>query len=185
MTVHLANTPVLETERLILRAPIASDFEVCSGFMQSQRAEFVGGPYTAESAWRAMGHIIGHWVMRSWGLFVFADRDTGRPMGTVGPYFPEGWAERELGWTVWSPSDEGKGYVSEAARRARVFAFETLGWDTAVSYINPANARSIAVAERLGCVLDTDAPLPDMDGWAGTLVYRHPNTNTVQTGGQS
>jgi RimJ/RimL family protein N-acetyltransferase len=89
----------------------------------------------------------------------------------TGPWFPEGWPEHELGWSVWNPAVEGKGFAFEAAKAARDFAWTELGWAGAVSYIDPGNDRSIALARRMGAVLDEDAASPG-DGEA--LVFRHP-----------
>ena len=176
MTVALADTPVLETARLILRAPQAGDVAPGMAFLQSDRARFVGGPVPADKAWRAMGHVIGHWVMRGWGLFIVTRKDTGAPVGTAGPWRPEGWPEAEIGWTVWRDADEGRGYAAEAARAAIGHAFGALGWETAVSYIDPDNARSIALADRLGAVHDPAAAAPE----PGTLVFRHPRPEAPQ-----
>ncbi|MFC7703030.1 GNAT family N-acetyltransferase [Plastorhodobacter daqingensis] len=168
MSIALSNTPVLRTERLVLRAPGPQDWESCAAFMASDRARYVGGPLSRDKAWRSFGHLIGHWVLRGWGMFVFCDG--ARPLGMVGPWFPEGWPEREIGWSVWAPEAEGKGYAAEAARAARDHAFTTLEWNTAVSYIDPPNRRSVALAERLGARLDPQAtPLPG----GPCLVYRH------------
>ena len=65
--------------------------------------------------------------------------------------------------------------LTSAAEAARTHVFETLGWDTAVSYIDPQNARSIALAERLGAVRDDSAARPHPDD----LVYRHPKPEAV------
>lgn len=175
MTVSLAHTPVVETDRLILRAPQASDVEPSIAFLMTDRSQYMGGPYTRFQGWRTMGHFIGHWVMRGYGLFVFCDKTTGQPLGATGPFFPEGWVEPEFGWSCWSPEAEGTGLVHEAAQAARGWAYDSLGWTTAVSYIDPDNARSIALAERLGARLDPQAGVPDLDGWEGTLVFRHPS----------
>lgn len=170
------DTPVLTTERLILRAPKAQDWDAWLGFHCSDRASFVGGgpKMTARESWRAFGHVIGHWVMRGYGMFVFTAKDDDIALGMTGPWFPEGWAEREIGWTIWSQAAEGKGYAAEAARAAINHAFSDLGWDTAVSYIDPDNARSIALAKRLGARLDPDAAQPDMGDDKRIEVYRHP-----------
>ncbi|MGV6849736.1 MAG: GNAT family N-acetyltransferase [Marinibacterium sp.] len=173
MSVTLANTPVLETDRLILRAPEAQDWEPCAAFLSHDRAQYVGGPLTRDKAWRSMGHIAGHWVLRGYGLFVITDKATGAALGVAGPYFPEGWAEHELGWSLWPAHAEGRGIAFEAVTAARAYAFTTLRWTTAVSYIDPNNTRSIALAERLGARLDPDAALPGRPEWLGTLVYRH------------
>lgn len=173
MTPHLADTPVLETERLILRAPKASDFEALAPFVMSDRSVYVGGGADKDRthAWRVLAILTGHWDLRGWGTFVAVEKTTDAPVGSMGPWFPEGWPEREFGWTIWTEEAEGKGYAFEAMTRVRRHAYADLGWDTAVSYIAPKNARSIALAERLGCVLDPDADTPDDDD---TLVYRHP-----------
>ena len=89
-------------------------------------------------------------------------------------WFPADWPETEIGWIMFE-GGEGKGYAFEAAEAARTHVFETLGWDTAVSYIDPHNARSIALAERLGAVRDDSAERPHPDD----LVYRHPKPEAV------
>ena len=175
MTVALCNTPVLETERLILRAPRHGDYDHWEPFALSERAQYIGGPYARKQAWRGFGHAIGHWVMRGWGSFVFTFKDDDRPLGMTGPWYPVGWPEKELGWTLWHADLEGTGIVFEAAARARDYAFHDLGWDTAVSYVDAPNKRSIALAERLGAVRDPDAQIMELDDdGPDVLVYRHP-----------
>ncbi len=161
----------INTPRLSLRLPRMADWPVWERFAMSQRAQFIGGPYDQRQAWRTFAHVAGQWMLRGYGSFVFCEKDTDAALGMTGPWHPADWPEREIGWTVWTPKAEGKGYAFEAAQAARAYAYATLGWDTAVSYIAPGNARSIALAERLGCTLDTDAAQPDH---APCLVYRHP-----------
>ena len=183
MIPYLAETPVLETARLILRAPIASDWEPALAFMVTQRAQYMGGPYERSDAWRGFNHVVGHWVTRGYGMFTYCDKTTGRPMGFVGPFYPEGWTEPEIGWSIWSSEDEGKGFVLEAAQAARGYVYEVLNWSTAISYIDPDNARSMALARRLGCEIDPNGTLPDGKDWPGTLVFRHPSPDTFVEGG--
>ena len=167
---HL-DTPVLHTSRLTLRAPQARDWPAMAGFLTSERAAHVGGPVTRERAWRSFGHVVGHWMLRGYGMFFLTETGADDAIGMAGPWFPEGWPEQEIGWSVFAPAAEGKGYAAEAARAALAHAFGPLGWRTAVSYIDPANARSIALAERLGATTDTSAATPDPAD--PTLVYRH------------
>jgi RimJ/RimL family protein N-acetyltransferase len=87
------------------------------------------------------------------------------------PERPPEYPERELGWVILE-GFEGKGYAFEAAKLARAYAFETLKFETLVSYIDPDNARSIRLAEKLGAVRDDKAARPEGDG---CLVYRHAN----------
>jgi len=118
---------------------------------------------------------LGHWDIRGWGQFTVVERATGALCGAIGPYFPEGWNEQEIGWFIWEHA-EGKGYAFEAAVASRRFAYETLGWTTAVSNIEAGNARSIRLAEKLGCTLDPDAMKVD----PADLVYRHPGPEVLQ-----
>ena len=169
---YLAGTPVLETERLVLRGPLPSDWPVWRDFAESPRSGFIGGPMDLGRAWRGFCHVVGMWALRGFGSFVFAPKTGGAPLGMAGPWHPEDWPEREIGWTVWSPAAEGKGFAFEAAQAARGYAYGVLGWQTAVSYIHPDNARSIRLAERLGAVRDASAAVPHPED--GTLAFRHP-----------
>jgi RimJ/RimL family protein N-acetyltransferase len=96
---------------------------------------------------------------------------TGETIGSIsvnsGPLFPE----TELGWMVYD-GFTGLGYATEAARAVRDWVFASLGLTTLVSYIDPANAASIRVAQRLGGVIDPDAATPFDEP---DVVYRyHP-----------
>lgn len=170
--IAIAPTPRLTTARLTLRAPQAGDWPHWRAFAGSDRARFVGGPIDEAKSWRAFGHVIGMWVLRGYGTFVFHETGSDQALGMCGPWRPVDWPEAELGWTVWSAQAEGKGFAFEAVQAARDHAFGPLGWTTAVSYIDPQNARSIALAERLGAVVDPTATPPVFDN--PTLVYRHP-----------
>ena len=178
--ITLSPTPVLETERLTLRAPLGSDWPHWRSFYQSDRAQFVGGgsPEPKPGAyWRAFGHLTGHWVMRGFGMFTIVRADTGRAIGMAGPWFPDTWPEHEIGWMLWDDAHEGQGLAAEAAAAVCDHARTHLGWKTAVSYIDLDNARSIALARRLGAVRDPDAAVPPAHPDGGALgVWRHPRT---------
>lgn len=171
MSVQFA-TPTLQTARLTLRGFRASDAEAFVAAFAQDRMQYAGGPMTPKMAWRHFTANIGHWVARGFGMFIVTAKGSDTPMGIVGHWFPHGWAEREVGWVLFDANDEGKGYAFEAAEACVDHAFGPLGWDTAVSYIAPENAGSIALAERLGATLDPDAPKPETS--APCLIYRHP-----------
>jgi RimJ/RimL family protein N-acetyltransferase len=160
--------PTLTTERLALRAPVADDFPAYARLLASPRSKGMGGPHTLRSAWGMFCHDVAGWLLFGHGALMIELRATGECVGQVGinhgPLFPE----KELGWLVYD-GHEGKGYATEAAATLRDWAARARGLDRLVSYIDPGNARSIAVAERLGAVLDPEAPRQD----AGDLVYRH------------
>ena len=171
MTPHLADTPVLRTERLTLRAPAPRDAEAFVAFYQTERSRFVGGPMTPQEAWRFFGTEIGHWALRGFGMFTVTRNEDDATLGIVGHWYPHGWPETEIGWVLLEHA-EGQGFAHEAAKACIDHAWTTLGWSEIVSYIAPENTRSIALAERLGARLDRQAPQPKPD--KPCLVYRHP-----------
>lgn len=165
--------PRLETERLVLRAHIMDDFPPFAAFFASDAARYVGGPLTEARCWHGFAGDVGAWELMGFGCWAVEEKATGAFAGQVGLNRPPHFPESEVGWILMT-GFEGRGYATEAARAARTFAFDTLGWTTAVSYIDPANARSIAVARRLGCDEDPDAGRFD----PVDLVFRHPAPET-------
>ncbi len=167
--------PVVETARLRLRAPKLSDFEAYAAFRASDRTAHVGGPMDRETAFDSFSALIGHWALRGFGRWIVADRETDAPLGYVGPFFPEDWPEPEIAWTVFAAA-EGRGVAYEAAHAARAFAYEKLGWTTAISLTTPQNARSIALARRLGAREDGEYQHQSM---GRLLVWRHPGPESL------
>jgi len=162
--------PVLETERLILRPHRMEDFPAMAAFLASDASRFLGGPYDAERAWQIFGADVGAWELMGFGGWAAEDKATGAFVGQLSLNHPPHFPEREIGWLLFA-GFEGKGYATEGARAVRAFAYGSLGWPTAVSYVNPENSRSIAVARRLGCTEEPQAkPLFPWD-----LVFRHPS----------
>lgn len=142
--------PEIETERLRLRLPKSSDLTAHIAFRASDRSKGVGGPFDAASGFHHLAGIVGQWQLRGYGRWMVADRNTDEPLGIVGIYHPEDWPEPEIGWTLYEGA-EGRGIAQEAAIATRSFAYGTLGWKRIVSLIMNDNARSIRLAERLGC----------------------------------
>jgi RimJ/RimL family protein N-acetyltransferase len=167
----LTGTPVLETDRLTLRAPVLADFDAYAGFFASPRADLVGGPMDRARAWRYFGHHVGHWALRGYGTFFMTPSGGGPAVGMIMAWQPEGYPEREIGWALFNDAAAGQGFAAEGARAVLAHVFGTLGWDTAVSYIAPGNAASIRLAERRGAVPDPQAPQADPAD--PDLIYRH------------
>lgn len=164
----MATIPTLETERLILRPPVLADFHAYAALMASPRAIYMGGPFDTRAAWGMFCHDIACWELFGHGALMLERNTDGVCVGQVGinhgPLFPE----KELGWMLYD-GFEGQGYATEAAIALRDWAFVTLELDSLVSYFDPANAASMAVARRLGAGPDPDAPRQDPED----VVYRH------------
>ena len=162
-----SHIPILETRRLRLRGPEPEDYPNFKATFASYRSRFMGGPLNPYETWMLYAAEIGHWNIRGFGMWMIHDRDTDETYGMAGGWFPAMWPEREIAWIIW-PEKAGHGYALEATHAVRGHLYDALGWDSAVSYIDPKNLDSIRLAERLGAVKDPDAP--SIDG--NDAVYR-------------
>lgn len=160
--------PVLHTTRLVLRPLIMADYPAYAAMQMSDRAAFMGGPQGPKGAWGEFCHEVASWSLFGHGGLAVCRRDDGAVVGTVqinkGPLYPE----TELGWQLYD-GFEGNGYATESAAALRDWAFACLPLDSLVSYTDPNNTASQAVARRLGAVIDPVAPRQD----AEDMVWRH------------
>lgn len=165
----LTGTPVLETERLILRAPRASDWPAFRDYNMSDRARYVGGPKPEFAVFEKFAGYFGHWHLRGFGRLILTARDTAEPLGHVGPLQLNERHLPELTWSLWSHAAEGKGYAFEAARAINRWLFTTLAWAEAKAEIHADNHASHALARKLGgTVIEGDA----IQWMPGATVYR-------------
>jgi len=144
--------PRLSTPRLYLRPLTVADVDPYAAMMADPdvtRYLGDGRPLDRADAWRQLAQFIGHWELRGFGMWGVEQRETGRFLGRIGCYEPEGWPGFEIGYVlardVW-----GNGYAREGAAAALTFAQRVLGREKVISIIRPANAASIAVATSLG-----------------------------------
>ena len=155
----IGNAPVLETERLILRAPTAEDFPAFRDYMTEPATAFVGGPAGPEIAWRMWSVIAGAWTVTGFSMFSVIERSGGRWVGRVGPWAPFGWPAPEVGWGVISAA-QGRGYAVEAAVAAQDRGVDRPGGDDHVQSKAPDNVASQKVATRLGSTNRGPSKLP-------------------------
>jgi RimJ/RimL family protein N-acetyltransferase len=164
----MTEIPTLGTARLTLRAPVAADFPAYRDMVGSERARYMGGPYGGWAAWGMFCHEVACWQIYGHGGLMIDRKSDDVTVGVIeindGPLFPE----KELGWMLYD-GFEGQGFATEAAAALRDWVFATLKLGTLVSYFDRQNARSIAVAKRLGGVLDTAAERQDPED----LVFRY------------
>lgn len=170
MTECLAPIPVIETDRLILRGPRNADLPAFTAYFATPRAEFTGGQRDDVESYRMLMTTAGHWHMRGYGLWVIEDRASGATAGWTGILHHLDWPEPELGWTVFD-GYEGKGIAHEAALAARAHAANRQGIAAPISLIDPDNARSAALATRLGARLEQHS---DLRG-SPVDIWRHPD----------
>jgi RimJ/RimL family protein N-acetyltransferase len=173
----MQSIPEFETQRLRLRAFRNEDFEPMAMFYASEVSKPYGGPCSRDEAWRKFAVYSGHWVLRGYGPWALEAKDSGQFVGLCGLWFPEGFPEPEISWAL-TPGQHGKGYATEAARRALQAAYEHFGWQTAVSVIATDNAASHAVAQRLKAKRERTIAFRG----AQADVYRHVPLDALKSG---
>jgi RimJ/RimL family protein N-acetyltransferase len=151
----------LETPRLKLRMFQLDDWQPLSKMFA--REDFVRytlkDPQTEWASWRILASYVGHWQLRSFGPYAVEEKSSGKLVGPVGLYYPGDWPGLEIMWSI-APEFWGKGYASEAAAKVKQAAIEA-GVERLISLIDPENARSIALAKRLGAVYEKTIPFRD------------------------
>jgi RimJ/RimL family protein N-acetyltransferase len=144
------DTLQVETARLILRVPRVEDLDEWAAMMaDEQAAKFIGGVAPRAVTWRGMMTVIGAWYATGIGMFSVIEKSSGKGVGRLGPWQPEGWPGSEIGWAI-TRECWGRGYAPEGAEAATDWAFEHLGWTDVIHSIDPANAASQQVARKLG-----------------------------------
>ena len=140
----------LETDRLILRQPALDDFEpLCELMGDEVTTRFIGGVQSPPIVWRSLCGIVGHWALRGYGFFSVIEKESGAWLGRIGPWFPHGWPQPEVGWSL-NRASWGRGYATEAAAATMDYVFDELGWRDVIHLIHADNAASQAVAAKLG-----------------------------------
>lgn len=168
----MTRAPTITTDRLTLRHHEMRDIAPLQALFASERSVHMGGPIGPKELWYWVAGEVGSWSLQGFGSWAIELRETGDFVGQVGLNKPSHFPEIELGYLI-LPAFEGQSIAFEAASAARTWGFDALETETIVSYITPANARSIALAKRLGATHDASAPLPEGETSAETAVYRH------------
>lgn len=140
---------MIETERLRLRPITREDRDaLIEIYRDPDVAQFMTpfGPDNADE--RLLAYEQG-WRERRYGVMAIIDRATGVLLGRSGLHYWPQFDETEVGWLLRRDA-WGRGYAAEAARACLAWGFRELGLREITAMIDPRNARSVAVAERLG-----------------------------------
>lgn len=163
-------TPVLSSERIILRGWQDSDFHPYTTLVSDPvMMRFIGGgAISYKEARKEFDGMREQWIDRKIGIFVIADKTSDELLGFTGLFESPLIDEPELSWSL-SAKNHGKGYASEAAVLARNWAFREHNIGPLMSLVHPDNISSKRVAERLGASVESHST------WMGQprLVYRH------------
>jgi RimJ/RimL family protein N-acetyltransferase len=150
-------TPVLETERLRLRAHKASDFSSCLAMWSDPviLRYTIREPSPPPRTWQRLLAYRGHWEIMGHGYWAVEEKTSQRYIGELG--FADFKRDvhtsieglPEIGWSLISAA-HGKGYATEALRAAIAWGDAYLDCTQTVCIIHRENHRSLRVAEKLG-----------------------------------
>lgn len=165
----------LETDRLLLRAPVPDDAELLAPmYADPEVMRFVGDgrPLTRGETERSVKRMIQRWEADGFGLFTAVRKEDAAVIGRVGllVWNAETWepttraeaqdgrTEVEVGYTL-GRDYWGLGYATEAAGAVRDYALRELGADRLIALIIHGNAASENVARKLGLEHERDVLL--------------------------
>lgn len=149
--------PVIETERLRLRAHRPDDFDACRAIWSDPEVvRHIGGkPASGEDAWRRLLTYAGLWRLLGFGYWAIEAKHSGEYVGDIGyaefrrDMLPSLRGMLECGWVL-ARAAQGRGFASEALAAIEAWRREHVPGSRAVCIIAPANRASIRVAEKVG-----------------------------------
>jgi RimJ/RimL family protein N-acetyltransferase len=175
----------LETPRLVLRMPRLDDADAFAEYLgDAEVMRFLGGETVPrENVPAVLQRWLSRWEANGVGPFALERREDGLVLGRAGiiVWDTREWrnstfadagdhAQPELGWAL-GRAHWGSGYATEAASAVRGWARSERGVGRLISLINPANARSARVAQRLGAEPEETITLSDS---SRAVVWVHP-----------
>lgn len=144
---------VLETERLNLRRLTKDDAEFVLELLNDP--SFIkniadrGVRSVADARRYIVERLIAGYEKHGFGMYLVELKETGAPAGICGLVKREELADVDIGF-AFLPRYRAKGYALESASAIKVYALDVLGLKRLVAIVNPDNAGSIKVLEKLG-----------------------------------
>jgi ribosomal-protein-alanine N-acetyltransferase len=155
LTTAFATFPVLETERLTLRAPVPDDAADVFRIMSDPRVIRYFGSAPMQSSAEADQRVAAFTAAFQeqegirWAITL---RENGQFVGTCGFWrLIKAHFRAEIGYEL-APEQWGQGIMPEALHAALSFGFTTMGLHSVEAHIHPANIGSQRVLEKLGFV---------------------------------
>lgn len=155
---------MIQTARLVIRAPIAADFETFWRMNNDPEVKRYTGGVTALSREAALAQH--EESCRTFDglnpaecIFSVEERSAGRCIGCCGFEYSKRLGAVELAYGL-EKSAWGQGYASEAAEAVLRYGFDTLRLDVVTAAVNPENAASERILIKLGMSKTWQLPWP-------------------------
>jgi len=149
---------ILETERLFLRQLTTDDAGFILELLNDPAFIQNIGDRNVRTIEDACSYIL-NGPMKSYaenwfGLYLVVLKETNESIGMCGLIRRDTLEDVDIGYAL-LPDFWAKGYAVEAARATKTYAKEVIGLKRIVAIVDPANAGSIRVLEKLGLRFET------------------------------
>lgn len=150
-------TVLIETERLLIRPLTLDDLDaVHAAFSDPVVMRYIpGGACQLDGSRARLASYIEHQEAHGFSKWAVAERSSGAVIGDCGLKLLEGGPDVELGFHF-AREYWGQGYATEAARACLDWGLRELDRDAIVAIVDPENAASVRVLEKIGM---------ERDGW--------------------
>ena len=151
------NAVSIITDRLLLNKHTREDFDDCAKLWSNPVVtRYIGGePLDIEASWAKFLRSVGHWLVMGFGYWAVREKTTGLLVGEVGfghykrPITKAFSDTPEVGWVL-NPAFHGQGYATEAVSAILDWGDQHLPSKRTVCLIDPDNAASIRLAQKMG-----------------------------------
>ena len=151
--------PLLHTARLTIRPLTLGDLDAFAAiFTDAETMAAYGRTFTRDESRGWIDRSLMRYERDGFALFAVELAADGTYVGDCGPSIQvvDGVDELEIGWHIrrdlW-----GRGYATEAALALRDWVFDDLGRDRLISLVEPSNAASCRMAEKIGMRVEREA----------------------------
>lgn len=154
----LVSAPFIRTERLDLWLPQSTDWRKIHTIVGEQETgRYLGPPQGEDDGFARFLRSSGSWLLYGYGMFILRARGQDQVIGTCGCFHMwRGIGDDmddvvEAGWII-GADHVSKGYGSEAMRAILAW-FDAKFAEPVMCMIDPNNAPSLRLAERLGFIM--------------------------------
>lgn len=144
---------LLETERLTLREMTTADADFLLSLLNEPSfVQNIGDKNVRtidDARLYALNGPIASYKQHGFGLYLVTLKETGEPIGICGLVKRDSLPDADIGY-AFSPAFWRKGYALEATTAIKQHAFTVLGQQQLLAIVNPENASSIRVLEKIG-----------------------------------
>ena len=143
---------ILETERCLIRETTVEDVEdFYRIYSDSSITEYMESLYENVEDERAYArdYIRQVYAFYEFGIWTVVEKASGEVIGRAGICYREGCELPELGFVI-AADRQGQGLATEVCTAILQYGYEELGFDKILAFVQPDNAASHRVCEKIG-----------------------------------